>query len=170
MVKAGYGQTMASNVSYNFRQPDGQEDPKSQVEDYLRRAQSKEQLMADYDHASSHPSEVYHDQLQRTREMISRSRENLDYIEEQSAIEVTQSHLQAPRRTDSFDDYPEPDPPAYPASSQYNQYVPQSQRGYGYNDEHLYQNDPQQNQQQNFQSYQDDGPPPPPRNQSVRLV
>ena len=58
------------------------------VEDYLRRAQSKEQLMADYDHASSHPSEVYHDQLQRTREMISRSRENLDYIEEQSAIEV----------------------------------------------------------------------------------
>ena len=30
MVKAGYGQTMASNVSYNFRQPDGQEDPKSQ--------------------------------------------------------------------------------------------------------------------------------------------
>ena len=59
------------------------------VEDYLRRAQSKEQLMADYDHASSHPSEVYHDQLQRTREMISRSRENLDYIEEQSAIEVS---------------------------------------------------------------------------------
>ena len=44
--------------------------------------------MADYDHASSHPSEVYQDQLQRTREMISRSRENLDYIEEQSAIEV----------------------------------------------------------------------------------
>merc|ERR1719285_377874 len=84
--------------------------------------------------------------------MISRSRENLDYIEEQSAIEVTQSHLQAPRRTDSFDDYPEPDPPAYPASSQYNQYVPQSQHGYGYNDDHLYQNDPQQNQQQNFQS------------------
>ena len=31
MVKpGGYGQTMASNVSYNFRQPDGQEAPKSQ--------------------------------------------------------------------------------------------------------------------------------------------
>ena len=30
MSKSAYGQTMASNVSYNFRQPDGREDPKSQ--------------------------------------------------------------------------------------------------------------------------------------------
>ena len=78
--------------------------------------------------------------------MISRSRENLDYIEEQSAIEVwslilgrclfwlqvTNRDLRAPQRQDSFEDSYEPDPPAY--NNQYNQYVPShppSSRGYG---------------------------------------
>ena len=51
------------------------------MESYLRRAQSKEQLMQEFDNASSQPTEYDH-QLARTRELISRSRENLDRVEE----------------------------------------------------------------------------------------
>jgi len=50
------------------------------VEEYLRRAHSKERLMDD-DRGSSVPSQ-FDDQLQRTREAISRSRQHLDQIEE----------------------------------------------------------------------------------------
>ena len=50
------------------------------MEEYLRRAHSKERLMDD-DRGSSVPSQ-FDDQLQRTREAISRSRQHLDQIEE----------------------------------------------------------------------------------------
>ena len=50
------------------------------MEEYLRRAHSKERLMDD-DRGSSVPSQ-FEDQLQRTREAISRSRQHLDQIEE----------------------------------------------------------------------------------------
>ena len=53
---------------------------------YLAKAQSKEQIMDAYDNASSHPSE-YHEQMSRTREILSRSRDALNRIEE-STVEV----------------------------------------------------------------------------------
>lgn len=61
------------------------------MEEYLRRAHSKERLMDD-DRGSSVPSQ-FDDQLQRTREAISRSRQHLDQIEE---IEVCFDILDIP--------------------------------------------------------------------------
>lgn len=159
--------TMASNVSSQYEYKKQSHNERDIVGGYLAKAQSKEQIMDAYDNASSHPSE-YHEQMSRTREILSRSRDALNRIEE-STVEVTPNHMYNERtREDSFDDSyeanPNQPPPYshgqnsnYPASNQYN-----------YDDDaHLYQNDPGfQSNAYGQQSHHDDGPPPPPRMQS----
>ena len=54
----------------------------SLVESYLRRAASKEALMEDYENASSVPTEPsnFMHQIQRSREILNASRDNLDHL------------------------------------------------------------------------------------------
>jgi len=156
----------ASSISreYNYNKNDYSQEPQNTVEEYLRRAHSKERLMDD-DRGSSVPSQ-FDDQLQRTREAISRSRQHLDQIEE---IEITNDHLR--KREDSFDnsfdETYDQKPPSYnaPNPPQYNQYYDDDQS-------HFYQNDPSYGQSKPYQQnyHEDEGPPPPPRNASYRLV
>jgi hypothetical protein len=168
MARMKQHHTLASNVSsqYEYRKHSSHNE-RDIVGGYLKKAQSKEQIMDAYDNASSHPSE-YHEQMSRTREILSRSRDELNRIEE-STVEVTPNHINHNERSreDSFDDSYEQNQPTQPPPYSNGQNYPQSDP-YNYNDEqHLYQNDPGfQSNTYGQQSYHDEGPPPPPRNQS----
>ena len=88
--------TLASNASYDYRQP-SHSGPQSNgdfrryfdqflfiflVQEYLKRAASKEKLVDDYEVASAVQSNYsdYMSHVQRSRQLLARSQENLDHL------------------------------------------------------------------------------------------
>jgi len=153
--------TLASNASYDYRQP-SHSGPQSNVQEYLKRAASKEKLVDDYEVASAVQSNYsdYMSHVQRSRQLLARSQENLDHL----GVEVNADDLQSGsgvQRADSFEPYDDHVDPR----SKY-----QGQRNYHHDetDDHLYANDPQYDNQYRDNNYHDEAsPPPPPRYESV---